>query len=209
MSKLTKDTRERMARAIVKHAYGKRAEALVAKHTALFDRVYDFNYSGEVRKAMDALLKLEPNALPKRRSLTANVGMSIEIGTAMMFIPHMCGCLAEEKKVRHVPVFANHDGWHYKVVITDGDKRDPKLHEDIRQYADEYTALKDECERAYAEAFAALSGFSTVKRLREGWPEVLPLIEDMLPSGERAGLPAVQVNKLNDKFGLPPEQEAA
>ena len=209
MSKLTKDTRERMARAIVKHAYGKQAEALVAKHVALFDRVYAFQYSGKLREAMDALLTLEPDALPKRRGFTVNVGMSIDLGTWMSFSPNMCGCLAETKGNRELPYLHCHNGWSHRVHIPDGDKRDPNLHQDIRQYADEYTALKAECERAYNEAFAALSSFSTAKRLREGWPEVLPLIEDMLPSGERAGLPAVQVNKLNDKFGLPPEQEAA
>ena len=214
MARLTADTREKMARAIVKHAYGKQAEALVAKHVALFDRAYEFQYSGKLREAMDALLALEPEALPKRRSITVNVGLTVDLGTFMAFTPNMCGCLAETKGVqqfplRQLPFLDCHNGWSHRLHIPDGDKRDPTLHQDIRQYADEFQKLKVECERAYAEAKAALDGFGTDKRLREGWPEVLPVIGTLIPSDERAGLPAVQVEKLNEKFGLPPEEVAA
>lgn len=210
MGRMTKDTRESMARAIVKHAYAKKAEALVERHTALFDRVYDFAYSGEVRKAMDVLVKAEPDALPKQVYLTVNVGgLSIDIGAAFTFTPARIGTLASAKNPRSHYVLACHQRYNCRISIPDGDQKDPKLHEDIRQYADDFSALTNECSRAYSEAKAALDSFSTTKRLREGWPEVLPVIEHLLPSEERAGLPAVQVDKLNDKFGLPPEEVAA
>jgi len=214
MAKLNKGTRELMASAIMKHTYKEKAKALADRQIALFDRVYAYLYSKDERAAMDALLALDKDALPTTNSFKVNVGLTAHINShaiVRIYVRNQADIYLATKtrEQEHVPVMHKHTRWDSRINIPDGDKRDPKLHEDIRAWMTDSDRFRDETSIGYREALAALEGLGTSKKLREGWPEVLPLIESLIPDDVRGGLPAVQVTTLNAKFRLPPEKEAA
>jgi hypothetical protein len=86
---------------------------------------------------------------------------------------------------------------------------DAKLAEDILEYMQSRRKMAETIDVAAREVAAAFNAMPTVKKLRDNWPEVIPLVESLLPSPANRNVPTVPVVLLNAKFGLPPETEAA
>ena len=196
MARLSKSTREQMAKALVRHRFDARANELTAESAALFNTVLDERYDGETQRLMGKLLKKHPKAFDMRGHVNIRArGMYTDIGD------NLIGCY--EPTIR----------WKAAVTarpVLDGT---PDLSTDlINKIADHALARKafgEELEAAYRKAFATLTQLGTAKRLQEEWPEAMPVIGNLVPIEDRS-LPVVQLAAINDEFGLPPsEQEAA
>lgn len=69
--------------------------------------------------------------------------------------------------------------------------------------------LRMERDKAWEELSNSLSGITTVKKLADTWPELVPDLDAVLVIvGASPALPAViDHNELNNKLGLPPKEE--
>ena len=204
MSRLTKNIRQQMAIKLVHHRYKAKATELTTRNRLLFERVYKFMYDAKTREAMDALLAINPKALPTTLSLSVNVGMTVRLYNSLAIHVRSVGVLAEGAKAEPVEVMDCHTTWNSHIPIPSGDKADPTLHDDVKNFAIEFEKFRRECDTAYMEAITALEVFSTGKKLAKEWPEAMPVIGHLIPEDSRA-LPVVQMADINRKFELPPE----
>lgn len=209
MSKLTKNIREQMARKLVAYRFKDKARAMTTTNRLLFERIYAYMYDDKTRAAMDAVLAIDSKAFPTTRDFNVNVGMWVEITSQLIVHTRVAGILAQGEIVPEVPVLYRHTRYgESRIDIPQGDKRDPKLHDDVKNFAIDREKFHEDCAKAYCEALSALETFTTGKKLAEGWPEAMEVIGDLIPEDNRT-LPTVQVKDLNTKFGLPPETRAA
>lgn len=195
MSRLTKDTREQMARKLVAHRYKDEAEALAALNRTLADRVHAHIYTPEVLAAMETVEKEFPSSFERSDyGFTVNAGgFSIMLGAPMrsrwVTFPRSEGL----NTYRVVGRYARHN-------ITD-----ETLVEEVKAYAERLKKIESDWPEAYHEALAVLNTITTGKKLAEAWPEAMPVIGDLVPEECRT-LPAVKVADINEKFGLPPQE---
>lgn len=196
MARLSKSTSERMAKALVRHRFQKRAEELTAESVALYDAVYAERYDTATQGLMAKLLKLHADAFPKANNgwISAR-GLNVHIGGAQI------GCykiVTWSANGAERPVFRSQRG-----TVSDA------LASRIHEYAMSTKAFDDDLRAAYSRALSTLNSLGTDKRLQEEWPEALPVIGHLIPVENRS-LPVVQLAAINDEFGLPPsELEAA
>jgi len=194
MTRLTKDIRERMAVALVKHRYGEEGARLIAESQALFRAMYEHTHSQTVRNHMKAIQKEHPRAFGTDTNININLsGRRFQVGAQS---------IAKRWRVETaaVPTIGNFD--NYPGV---GMSNDTELGKRLEKFADDEKSLSDECEGAYKEALGTLQQFNSGKKLAEDWPEAMPVIGDLIPESDRT-LPVVQTNQLNRKFKLPPKK---
>lgn len=196
MPRLSKYIRQQMARALVKHRFNDRADELMSESSALFNAVLDERYDAGTRKLMAQLGRRHPGAFGRENSLYLRAnGMRVSIGAS---------AIGSFEAARWTPEIAK------RPVLEKSDGEPSKeLADRIAAFALQTKAFTEEVETAYRRALGALEQFGTAKRLTEEWPEALPVIGHLIPSEDRA-LPTVQVQAINNEFGLPPaELEAA
>jgi len=195
MSRLTKDTREQMARALVAHRYKDEAEALAALNRTLADRAYAHIYTPEVLAALKVVEKAVGELTSRSPHIRVNAGgYTLGIGQRLrsrwVQFPH-----GDNEGYTVIDIYRNS-------VITD-----EALIADIKAFAERLKTFNESCPEAYHEAMAVLNTITTTKKLAEAWPEAMPVIGDLVPAECRT-LPAVKVEDINEKFGLPPKAEA-
>jgi hypothetical protein len=196
MTRLTKYTREQMARALTKHRFQPRAEELMAESVELFEAVYAERYDPQTRKLMRQLEKRHPRAFGKSDSIYLNAnGFRTYVGAET---------IGGWNSVR----------WTAEIDVRpflhdDEDTPSPPLASRIADHALATQKFAENVAEAYRKALAALSQFHTAKRLAEEWPEAMPVIQHLIGVEDRS-VPVVQLATINDEFGLPPvEAEAA
>lgn len=82
----------------------------------------------------------------------------------------------------------------------------------VSDWADRCEALRSERQVSSEQIRAALAAFSTVSQMQASWPEILPVVQDVLVEhlGRPApSLPAVVITEMNAKLGLPPSNDEA
>jgi hypothetical protein len=195
MSRISKGTREQMARALVKHRFDEKAQELCAESAALFNAVLDERYDAATQKLMRQLEKRQPGAFSKTDDLYVRAqGMRVTIGATTIGKYDIAIWIPETKE--------------RAVLHKDEGEPSTALAERIAKFA---MATKDFTEQlvfAHRRALGALEQFTTAKALTEGWPEAMPVIGHLLAVEDRA-LPAVQLEAINDEFGLPPSEQIA
>jgi hypothetical protein len=201
MTRLSKDIRESMACALVRHRYTEEAKQLVARANPLFDRVYNALYPAEQRKMIADLQAKYPGTFEERHNVYVRVngmGLDVDQGYAVRS-NHAGGTLAtaEARPARPVPL-------RNGPLTLVSPKEDPTLCDDVVEFSQAKRKFYASLIEAYNEAMRALSRFSTGKQLAAGWPEALPVIGHLIPEGSKT-LPAVQLADVNAKFKLPPE----
>ncbi len=195
MAKLSKSTRERMAKALVRHRFQTRADELLSESAALFDAVYEARYDAPTRSLMGKLEKLHPKAFSKASNFTINArGMRVSIGE------YPVGAFQKARWERHLPSRSVFD--RYSEAAPDA------LVDRIAEYGLATKAFDDELSIAYARALSTIGQLGTAKRLQDEWPEALPVIGELIPTEDRT-LPVVQLAEINAEFDLPPEVLAA
>lgn len=196
MAKLSKEVRERMARALVSHKFNSRAKELMDESVSLFHAAYAERYSSSSQRLMAQLMKLNPEAFQLAKSTCINVGgMRVVIGATMI-------------GKNSIAI------WHAECAGKPAYFREPvegmsiALIERVREYALATKEFSEAIPPAYARALATLDQLGTAKRLQDEWPEALPIIGSFIAIEERT-LPVVQLEAINDEFDLPPHEEAA
>lgn len=199
MSRLSNDTRQKMAVALVHHRFNERAKTLCCESAALFHAVLDDQYDEQTRKLIAQLEKRRKGALPSTDHLTANVaGRRIEVGARYIGSVRTSWGGHWLAKAERRPILQPETRWD-AISYLDG-----PIAERLIAFADAEQALREEVDPAYRKALGALAQFSTGKRLGEDWPEAMPVIGHLIPENDRQ-LPVVQVAALNAEFDLPPE----
>lgn len=191
MTRISKTVMERMAKAIVMHAYSEQAEALVRESINLFGTLHSREHNQTILKHMNAILREKPGAFEKKCGVGINLsGRRFNVGQR----PIAVYWRAESDMKPCLDDFGAYPG----VPVSQGDD----LFDRCAAFADAEKTLADEVKGAYEEALGSLGQFSTVKALRTNWPEVLSVVEQLLPEDNRL-LPVVEVKHLNDRFKLP------
>lgn len=201
MTRLSANTREQMACALVRHAFNLEGEALVVRSRTLFAEVYDAHYPADVQRHMKALTKATGRkAFDQMSSVKVNAnGPTIQIGAIRIGY----GEKWEVKKDITLPRLRDLD---YTPTISL--QSDNPLCAEVLAFGMAVEKFNKDCEVAYNEALGTLGQFNSVKQLEATWPDALPVIGHLIPEGNRT-LPVVQVETLNAKFKLPPGPRAA
>jgi hypothetical protein len=209
MNTITKATRHLMASAVVKHRYEAEGQALLAQEQALTIRLHSLLISTKLKEAMAKVIEIEPDAFRPLSHLGVRAnGMTTVLYLDPQFTTRTYeGCVfAVRKKYEGEPLWLTAKAYNTYINVNDVDA---KLAEDILEYMQSRRKMADTIDVAAREVSAAFNAMSTVKKLRDNWPEVIPLVEKLLPSPVNRNVPTVPVVLLNAKFGLPPETEAA
>lgn len=194
-SRISKSTRESMARALVEHRFSERAQELCVESGVLFHAVLDERYDATTQKLMRQLEKRQPGAFRRTDEVYLRAqGMRVSVGAAV---------IGNYKVARWTP-----EPNARPVLYEDEGEPSANLAERIAKFAMATKEFSEELETAYRRALGALEQFTTAKALTEGWPEALPVIGHLLAVEERA-LPAVKLEAINDEFGLPPSELVA
>jgi hypothetical protein len=196
MTRLSKSTREYMAKALVRHKLNDRADTLCAESAALFNAVLDARYDEATVKLMRQLEKREPSAFLRQRYLNVNArGMRISLGNTS---------IGKYSIVKWVPQTTER-ALLYGDVYSDIDLSE-ELTDRIATFALNLKRVNEDVETAYRRALGTLERFTTAKKLTKEWPEAMPIIGKLIPVEART-LPTVQLEAINDEFGLPPSDE--
>ena len=191
MTRISKTVMERMAKALVMHAYDDRAQTLMTESAALFDLVYVRHHHSTILKHMTVIAAKHPKAFEQDDSANINLsGRRFSVGNR-----RIGEYWRAETKAR--PVLQDFDPYP-GIGIVEGDD----LFDRLSAFVDADKELTAEVRAAYTEALGTLGQFSTVKALRTKWPEVISVVEDLLPEDNRL-LPVVEVKHLNNRFKLP------
>lgn len=199
MTRLSNSIREDMARALVRHRFGERADVLCAESATLFHAVIFDQYDDATRKLMAQIEKKHRNAFTKQNSLTVNVaGRRIEIGARYIGSVKTSWGSHWRAQCESASMLESGQGWN-SISYLEGPIADRLI-----AFADAEQKLREEIDPAYRKALGALAQFGTGKRLASDWPEAMPVIGNLIPENDRQ-LPVVQVAALNAEFELPPE----
>lgn len=194
MTRLTKETRERMATALLKHRFYAEGKALAKRSAELFKLVYEDQYDQPAQQLMAKLLRRYKHAFTHSSKLSVNcAGRYFDIGGISI---GRDGCWWKEE-VEPRPVFKmGNDTIAYL---------DCPIAQKLTEFSDQTKSLGDCIRTARAEVLGLLSSFSTAKQLAASWPEAMPLVANLIPDPtSRENLPAVQISRMNQAFGLPP-----
>lgn len=194
MSRLSKYTRESMARKLVNHRYEDEAKEILYTGRRLFEAAYNHCYSDTLVGAMEVVQKEFRSHFEFDNHMRVNAGgFDVELGGRFYS--------------RWVTIPQTEDEDRNRLLVSTYDRHsitDPELIEQIKDYATRKSGFDDVCKEAYHEALSVLNTFTTGKRLAEGWPEAMSVIGSLIPESQRT-LPVVQVASVNNKFKLPPE----
>ena len=203
MTKLSKSIRERMAQKLVQHRFAEEGKRLATTNRTLFERVYAEAYTDKIKAAMAVLAPLGSSGDPvfdERNTIYVNVGgMRFAVGGSTPCRTRYVRIEQAEIEPRPM-IYVYCANSSYRPYVP----TNPKLVEDLTDYATSISNFPELIDTAYHEALAVLNTFNTGKQLAAGWPEAMAVIGSLIPEENRT-LPTVQVSDLNAKFGLPPE----
>lgn len=183
--RLTTELRGQIVVALMDRAFKAREAELDKAEAALAMDVYREAYPARIRKAMS---ELPQGFFPTTTSIFAKLG-----GDVVNLHLH--------DKPAQLLSYDHESG--YRTCITVLDARHA-LTERYRAWNRDQVKLQQERAQAKREAKAAVESASTVARLIAIWPEVAPIVNELLPV--KPMLPAIQVSQLNKRFGLPEPQ---
>ncbi len=195
-ARLTKYDRDQMAKALTRHRFNDCAQGLMLESAALFNAVLDERYDTQTLKLMRQLQKRQPKAFDQVDCLGLRPrGFCVSVGARS---------IGAYGKGVWMPVVARRSVLHgHDCELND------QLTDRAAQFGLDTKKFAEDVSEAYRRALATLSQFTTGKALVEKWPEAIPVIGSLIPSEDRS-LPVVQLQAINDEFGLPPsELEAA
>lgn len=198
-TRLTKETREAIAKDLVKHRFAEAVQAVYRKRADLADAVYRDLYKASEREQMATL---PAGMLPEVDDMGVRFG---GVYTNVYFSGYIYGDLAKvatvDRNGSHRRVFFKHKGG----CVKDYDARHKLAiqHEEVSGAAAD---LVKEVDAAHRAALGAISKVGTVKRLIEVWPEVAPFAR-RFDTGP-AQLPMIRTEQLNKILDLPVSEAA-
>ena len=202
MSRITKETRDRIIDRIIQHRYRDEAQK-VTKDLSLFAlKVHREAYG----KNYDGMMALPEGWLPTTNWFSLQMPeytqMYINGSGDQGLIPRQfTRAGAKPIDVKNVRIWSRHKGSVMAIFsVTDEVSRAWPI------LKGRQTDLIKEIDEQIGNLNATLSQLNTVKKLRENWPEVWDLIKDLIPVNSRGGAVMVPVQHLNETLKLPPEE---
>lgn len=176
--------KEQVISRLLKHAFEEREKSLQAKWYALGDAVYQDLYPADLQKKMNAL---PAGFLPMDDDVRVSFGGNF---TRVYFGENRLLARSHQSNAARV-----YDDKHPLSV----------RHDAYRSAKDQ---LEEETRKAKSSAQAILDSVTTLKKLIEVWPEVEPFVEDFKQTDSGRYLPALPVQDLNARLGLPKKEAA-
>lgn len=186
MTRLTNSARESIALVAVAHSFDPKAEALAVTENDLAREAY----ASLIPDAERAIVEALPQGWVRRdECLRFNAaGYSVRLRTTGEALP-----------VPYRPRGSDHGGYGCNEIgtIPHGDLADR-----IQAHAQAVEDMRVARRRAYNATLKMLSTVSTVKRLREAWPEGALFYSAYENDNTAVALPAVRVDEVNAMLGI-------
>ena len=182
--KLTKGNRELLCKILLKRRFEKEEKKLAEDWKKFGDRVYETTYSKKDREQMAALPE---GWLGTRTSASYQFGSSYH---TVMF----------SKEFR----FLNKDSnpyYHRAIRVFNATE---KICDEYKALEDRESNLKSQKSEAEHSIMSVLNSATTVGKLREIWPEIAKDLDQFEVPPASAGVPAVQISKVNELLNLKP-----
>lgn len=201
--KLSNSIREALLSDLMRHGYSAETNALYAEWAALSEAVYQDLYSAENHATIAGL----PDGwLPTVSSIdVAFFGQRETLAFNGRFdrrqLANLLPTPGEAQTRRILSQDTRRSG---SIVVYSSDHPLSVRRDALRGKTQDFI---DRVAKGRAQAWVALCGVTTVKRLVEVWPEVKPFAAKYMT--EKPQLPAVPVAKLNEMLGLPVEGDQA
>lgn len=211
MTRLTSEIRDTILHNLLVHKFDTQLDQIIKWAKVASQGIYDEVYPAKIQKEMDKL---------PQGWLTETLSMEVVIGEEVNYITWGGGIYgvnlspwpnADYPRSYVVHVNKKIDDYPPKRVLykhSNGFSRTrPKLWK-TNPAAKRYYDLRDKCEQwtrerdaAVKDALALLKSVGTVEALCKVWPEVAPLVPNVVD--KKKNVPAIQTEKLNSSFGLP------
>lgn len=215
-TRMNTSIREAILTKLLVRAFSDEIAKIGDRETALADKIYNDCYNQQDR---NTIASLKEGWLVSSDRLQVNfAGQRIKLGLGKP-LWEFCQTGIEyklRKDIKREPVerrfaHAHKDGYYATVKSYTADH---KLAEEYQRLQQDTESLIQRINTHASEARAVLNSVTTVQKLVKVWPEVEPLATHWMRDEAReivTGLPAVQMDKLNEALRLPPggEEEAA
>lgn len=199
MTRLVNETRDKIAKAVIKHRFGAECDKMADLHAIHAVAIYEDVFSSHDRSIMDGLPQ---GWLPKDNDIYVNVGErshrfpfsgEFSRGSGTHNELRWNGSTRENVYRRFTFAKLNQCVKVYEVGTRFGGKLQDFLHAADKLNADIHDA--------HVKLGATLADFYTVEKLLEAWPEVAPFIP--AAQAPKPQVPALPTKALNDMFKLP------
>lgn len=185
MAALTKSTRDSIRNKILKHRFDTEEAALHKALRSAGDRVYEALYS----KAHRDLMNSAPDGFYARRESDYVKPPTGDYSTQVKWTDY-----------KPLPYCDVHGARTLKLPSTETNKAIWNAYTDASQALKSFGSMKSE---ARVELDGVLAGFTTLKQLRDNWPEIADFIP---PDPVKTGNNLVKVKDvINTKYKLPPK----
>lgn len=178
--RISKSIRDSLESLLIQQTFGDRKKILVTKEDVLGDKIYRDTYPTKTREAM---AKLPEGFLIETNTLRVVLGGS-----------HTFVNFGEMRRIA-----TKHKSYSAAKVY-------PVNHHYAQEYAalvEEKSKLENEVHSAKADIRAVISQARTVPQLLRIWPEVEPVLNQVLGKNPgKTNLPSVPIKELNKKLGL-------
>lgn len=175
--RITSVIRSSIASRLLAHRFDEEQKALAAHESNLAMQVYRHLYTAAERKRMNAL---PDGYMPLKHMFRVRIVRYDYVELRLL------------QPVRFPAAHLGDD-----VNITDA-----ALHERVKDHLSAKVALKQARKKLEQETRAAITGFGTIARLVEAWPQVKPFVDQLGYGSEKKALPAVIPSELNSRLGL-------
>lgn len=182
--RLTKELRKRIKDQIIEHRFNDDKSKLDQKKDKFALKVYTTVFS---KKERELLVSLPEGWTTKLSSFQVNLG-----GETHRFY------LSEKL------IFPGGYSNYSTVKAYDGSHA---LSEEKAKLICEKQNFNAEVNSAKADINAILTSVSTIKRLKEAWPEITTIVDNLAPEEKIANFPAVRMQDLNKSLKLPVAKE--
>lgn len=208
--RLNNHMRGDMLDALIAHAYDARVEALKAEGIELRnDAIHKILRPVEIEAVQTLLPQLLDGEDAHRQSVNWGGGVSVNCGGPTINVGY--GSFGDYRTN-----YQQIEG-ALPILTTFGTLRldlpaDDPLAKRVQDWADRCEELRSERKVSVKQVRAALAAFSTVSQFQASWPDALPIVENILIEhlGRPApSLPAVVIEEMNKKLGLPPSNDEA
>jgi hypothetical protein len=208
MGNINKDLKHEITVAVVKLAFTEQIQAWQKKDHALMDAIVERAYSKKIRDHMAGIDELVAKEFPDKSAFIQRTQVSVNVGGYQLdvgssgYYGDMCRTYDYGYQQHKVNVLKFHDGSRLLDLTSDD-----KLGQKVSAHIEARQALNAEMKKALLDVEAALSTIRTVKQCQQQWPEIMPIIEELMPeAGAKPQLPMTLRMELNMRLKLPPKK---
>lgn len=185
--RLLKATKEKIVEALLSRKFDPIQKELAAENIAIGDLIYRERVSVELEKALAAAEKIHSGAVNSTSAVQARAASSEA---------NILWYLSER---RFIPV----SNFNYGTVSN------TEITARMVAYSASNRRYNSNRSEDSVAAWAVLNRCSTFAQLEEVWPDIMPIVQELMPSKTTvANLPMVPVSQLNALFDLPVTEAA-